>query len=77
MAWWFKKWLYYPDNKIKYKGEFVNGNFHGNGTFFFENGNYYIGQWSNNLKHGKGIIYTKDGKVKCEGIFIKDEFIKK
>ena len=32
-----------------------------------ENINYYIGQFKNNLKNGKGILYYKSGNIKYEG----------
>ena len=38
-----------------------------------ENGEYYIGDLFNNLKHGKGIIYYKNGNIKYEGDFITDK----
>ena len=38
-----------------------------------ENGEYYIGELFNNLKHGKGIIYYKNGNIKYEGDFINDK----
>jgi len=40
----------------------------------YENGEYYIGEWLNNLKHGKGTYYYKNGNIKYEGDFIKNKF---
>ena len=46
---------YYKNNNIKYDGDFVNDKYEGNGNYYYENGEYYIGQWFNGLKNGKGI----------------------
>ena len=44
----------YFKNELKYK-------------IILDNGDYYIGELENNLKHGKGIIYYNNGKIKYEG----------
>ena len=61
--------LYYPNNTLKYEGDFVNGGFEGNGKHIFPNGNYYIGQFRHSMQNGKGILYYKNGKIKYEGDF--------
>ena len=38
-------------------------------NFFYENGEYYIGEWKNGLMHGKAIIYYKNGNILYKGIF--------
>ena len=55
------------------EGKFINGKLEGNGKYIWENGQYYIGQWKNGKKHGKGIIYYKDGTIMYEGDFINDK----
>ena len=56
------KIIYFKD---KYEGEFVNGKFEGKGKYIYEdNGEYYIGEWKNNLQHGRGIMYYKNGDIK-------------
>jgi len=42
--------------------------------FIYENGDYYIGEWLNGLRHGKGKLYYENGNIKYEGNFIKDKF---
>ena len=42
--------LYYSSGNKKYEGDFINDKFEGNGKYFYENGNYYIGQFKNNLR---------------------------
>jgi len=34
----------------RYQGEWVNGQRHGCGVFYFANGARYDGEWKNNLK---------------------------
>ena len=46
----------------------------GMGKYIYKNGEYYIGQYINDLKHGKGIIYYKNNTIKYEGDFINDKF---
>ena len=42
--------VYYPNNTLKYEGDFVNGGFEGNGKHIFPNGNYYIGNIKDQCK---------------------------
>lgn len=46
-----------------YSGEYVDGLFHGVGTFTFLDGSVYKGEWQNGLKHGKGMLKTGKGDV--------------
>ena len=52
-------------NYFKYKFKY---------KIIFDNGDYYIGELINNLKHGKGIIYYKNGNIKYDGDFIDDKY---
>ena len=61
--------FYYPNNTLKYEGDFVDGGFEGNGKHIFPNGNYYIGQYKGSMQNGKGILYYKNGNIKYEGDF--------
>ena len=45
-----------------------------NRKYIKENGEYYNGQRMNNLKHGKGKIYYKNGNIKYEGDFVNDKY---
>ena len=40
----------------------------------YKNGNYYIGEFKNGLRHGKGIEYYKNGNIQYDGDFINDKF---
>ena len=62
--------MFYQNGKVKYDGDFANGVFEGYGKFYEENGEYYIGQFKNSLRHGKGTIYFPDGSVKYNGEFV-------
>jgi hypothetical protein len=57
------------DNKeILYEGSFKNGLRDGNGKIIYLNGNIFIGLFKDDLKHGLGNEYSKDGKLlsKCD-----------
>lgn len=60
--------VYYPNNYgvILYKGEFHNGNRHGMGTLYLEDGvtKCYEGQWTNDEMEGRGVTYWEDGVTK-------------
>ncbi|KAG8145659.1 hypothetical protein E2320_012144, partial [Naja naja] len=51
--------------------DFVNGNRHGHGKFFFASGAMYDGEWVLNKKHGMGKLVFKNGRV-YEGEFNYD-----
>jgi len=60
-----------------FEGVWVNDKLEGNGKWFCgcECGKYYIGQFKNGLKHGKGIMYNKNKKVMLEGDWVNGEFV--
>ena len=35
---------------------------------------FFIGEWLNNLKHGKGIEYHKNNTIKYDGYFFNDKY---
>jgi len=41
----------------KYVGELENNMKHGQGTFFYTNGDKYIGQWKDNQRYGQGTFF--------------------
>ena len=43
----------YENGEIKYDGDWNNDLQDGNGKFVEKEGNYYIGEFKNGLKHGK------------------------
>lgn len=67
-----QKW---PDGR-KYEGDFSNGLKSGTGTFIWNNQEKYVGEWHNDQRHGKGILYDKKGKIKHQGEWRANIFIK-
>ncbi|XP_049758788.1 radial spoke head 10 homolog B isoform X1 [Elephas maximus indicus] len=70
---WFLKRI--PNSQYplrnEYIGEFVNGNRHGHGKFYYASGAMYEGEWVSNKKHGMGRFTFKNGRV-YEGPFSND-----
>ena len=66
---------YYENGKKKYEGYFLNDEYEGNGTFYYENGDIYIGEFKKGKKNGNGIIFDSKSKIKKEGIFEDDVII--
>jgi antitoxin component YwqK of YwqJK toxin-antitoxin module len=65
----------------KYVGEFKDGRFNGQGTFFyFANdqfqGNKYVGAWKDAKRDGQGILYASNGSVINQGIWADDKFVR-
>lgn len=61
----------------KYVGQFKDGEFDGEGTYFYTNGaGKYVGQWKNGKMHGKGTIYYYNG-TKVSGIFEEGAYMGK
>lgn len=61
----------YEDNSV-YNGFFENGRRHGAGIMEYSNGGVYIGEWSRNLRDGKG-RFENAGKI-FSGNFKSDLF---
>lgn len=51
-----------------------NNLFCGKGTYFFENGVRYIGEFENNNFHGEGVKLRKDCTKIYEGSWNEDEY---
>ena len=49
------------DRRARYEGEFVDGEFHGNGIVLFSNGDWYKGEWRNGRPNGHGTMQFVDG----------------
>jgi len=58
----------------QYEGDFVNDKFEGKGKYNYDDGKYYIGEWKNGLRNGKGIFYSKTGNIEYEGDFVNDKY---
>jgi len=44
---------------------------HGNGTYYYQNGNFFYGVFVNDYKHGKGTLYLRN-KTKHVGEWRND-----
>ena len=51
----------------RYIGYKLKGLRHGKGTFYYQDGGCYEGEWSNNKMEGRGTLYYQSGKVAYEG----------
>ncbi|KAM9305516.1 radial spoke head 10 homolog B [Gastrophryne carolinensis] len=56
----------------EYVGNFVNGERHGHGQYFYANGAMYDGEWQKNKKHGMGKFVFKNGRIYV-GEFANDQ----
>ena len=45
------------NGNILFEGYYINDKKEGIGKYIWENGEYYIGQYKNGLRNGKGILY--------------------
>ena len=59
-------------NKIIYEGDLINGICDGKGKYIFENGDYFIGNFSNGLREGQGNQYYENKKLQYEGSWKSD-----
>ena len=66
--------MYYSDGNIMYEGDFANDKREGNEKYVWKNGYYYIGQWKNDLRNGKGTLFYPDGNIKQKGYWINGKF---
>ncbi|XP_059180370.1 radial spoke head 10 homolog B isoform X2 [Centropristis striata] len=58
----------------QYTGDSVQGQRHGQGTFYYASGAIYEGEWRKNKKHGKGKFTFEDGHI-FEGEFVDDQMM--
>ena len=61
--------VHYADGKVRYRGEWRHGRFHGEGTLYWQLGKIqYLGSWCDGLRHGHGIDYCLSG-ARYEGMW--------
>ena len=46
----------------------------GFGRYNYLNGEFYIGQWFQGKKNGKGVLYNNNGIIKYNGFFLCGKF---
>lgn len=59
-----------------YDGKFKKGLPQGSGTYTWANGDYYVGNWKEGLRDGKGELFTVISGKKIKGIWKEGEFEK-
>ena len=65
--------MYYISGEY-YIGNFENDLREGKGIYYYNDGDYYEGEFMNNKRNGEGKVYNSDDEIKCEGIFLNDEY---
>ena len=65
----------YKKESKKYLNDEKNGK--GKGKYNYDDGAYFIGEYKNGLRNGKGIEYYSNGNIKYDGEWINDEFVEK
>ena len=61
------------ENADRYVGEIQNGQFHGQGAYFFSNGNEFEGAYYRGKYHGQGVFKFASGE-RYEGEFREGKF---
>jgi hypothetical protein len=46
---------------MRYKGEFKNCQYHGQGTYYYPEGSHYVGEWKDNKRNGHGTLIVSEG----------------
>ncbi|CAN0379234.1 unnamed protein product, partial [Ectocarpus sp. 13 AM-2016] len=57
-----------------YRGEWLDGMRHGQGTFMYADGSRHTGQWHKNKKHGPAVFMSDNGRT-FEGLFDDDAML--
>lgn len=58
----------------RYEGYKLNGQRHGRGKFFYQDGGSYDGEWRENKMEGQGTLYYQSDRVAYEGTWVADKF---
>jgi hypothetical protein len=58
----------------RYNGFKVNGMRHGQGTFYYQDGGRYEGNWKFNKMNGFGRLFYQTDKIAYEGEWVNDQF---
>eukprot|EP00927_Polykrikos_kofoidii_P055188 TRINITY_DN49478_c0_g1_i1.p1 TRINITY_DN49478_c0_g1~~TRINITY_DN49478_c0_g1_i1.p1 ORF type:complete len:687 (-),score=83.91 TRINITY_DN49478_c0_g1_i1:143-2167(-) len=61
--------LYVSEDRLSYRGQFVNGQFHGAGAMRLANGDNYVGEFKKGVIHGRGLYSWEETDEKYDGNF--------
>jgi len=56
-----------------YRGEWLDNRPHGRGTYRYANGEYFVGDFKLGRRHGVGVMYRADSRVKESGRWDSDK----
>eukprot|EP00918_Siedleckia_nematoides_P027175 GHVU01058528.1.p1 GENE.GHVU01058528.1~~GHVU01058528.1.p1 ORF type:complete len:238 (-),score=33.68 GHVU01058528.1:1055-1768(-) len=59
----------------RFLGRFKEGRKHGDGVFFYNNGDTYAGEWKSGRKHGKGTYAFSKDKTVLDGQWVDGVFV--
>jgi len=64
-----------PYVKASYDGDYMGGEFHGQGTYTWKDDSVYSGNWSHSRMHGWGTLFFSNGD-KYSGIWSNNRFVR-
>ncbi len=65
-----KEIAYYPNNQVRYKGEFADGKRHGKWIYYYESGNKWSeGYYNAGERDGQGLTWHENGQLYIEGYY--------
>ena len=65
------RFLLFIPRSIAAAGFFARDSFHGEGSYFYGNGDVYSGQWSQGIKHGTGTYLVAGDQSQLTGCWFK------
>ena len=55
--------MFFYELEEKYEGDFLNGYRTGTGSYVYNDGDKYTGEWKRNKRHGKGKLFNYEEKI--------------
>ena len=59
----------------KFIGNFDKDKFSGSGELYCKNGDKFVGQFKDNIKHGEGTLYSSNDEIKQQGVWESDRYV--
>ena len=60
------------DQYTTFRGVYSQGSRNGNGAYFYPDGRIYIGEWKNDLRHGRGTLFGGNCTVEYVGQWCRE-----